>query len=147
MKFTLENFCTSANFFFSKNGEFPTSLEYLKLLFHAAFSSHTPLAKADIPAIRSLQRDLAQFLELADLALNTGVLEKIPEVPSVFEKDGLPLKSLYCDPIIDNVLTPWSYFPRHITKNDFLTPITTIRAFFQHGCNTAYLEAFYFAIF
>lgn len=125
------NFCRAVERIFLKMGGYKKSTATLKLFFYAAFSNYSILKKTDIPTIRTFKNNLIDLLELSEKSLEKGILAIANDREAFSERNGLPVQTFYFDHS-DKDTAPWEYFPRYVTKSEFLKPADCVHSVFAH---------------
>ncbi len=148
-KHILNEYFVAIQTFFNTSGGFKLSKKNLKMLFYAAFSEDLVIKKESIPALHLMQKDLIALLSATYQAFINGSIEMIPEPDEAFI-NGLPRQELYCGLILEDVVSAWNYYPRHLNKEEFVNPSIFFGKFFEYKkvieWKTVFEELFYAAL-
>jgi len=112
---------------FEEDLNLPATHKYLEKWLVAVFYDRRPLGRKMLVVIMALQESILRLVEAAHLLhLEDPALRK--EMPmTVMKGAGLPEPALYCGDMHEHGYTAWDYFPRHLTRKEFIDPYRVFR--------------------
>jgi len=127
--------------FFSSVGGFPASKMTLHMLILIASGPPEVLLQHEqTPLYHSFKTKLKELIEQTYRSFVTGALNTLPAAQKAFYDDGAPKAAFYCPTKLNEPIDQWDFYPRFISKKDFITPHSFYQAFFAYKELSAWVE-------
>jgi hypothetical protein len=130
--YALKTYFQALDHFFTSAGGFKTSKETLTKLFYYAFSDERIPKAVEIPVLRSIQKTYNSLLEATCQVQEAGMFSFLPLHADVFHPSGQPRPESYFDILSTKAVLPWDYYPRFLSRQEFINPQCFFQKFFAH---------------
>lgn len=129
----IEAYFKGLDHFFTSTSGFKASKSSIKKLFYYAFSDNRIPNAGEIPLLRNFQREFNKLLELTWQMQDAGLFSFFPFNEDVFQPSGHPRTECYVDILAIDAVLPWEYYPRYLSRQEFINPQGFFEIFF--ACN------------